>query len=235
MAERRTVDPTARPTPPTVDFDHHNPSSTNRHDEWAKLRACPVAHNSRFGGFWVVSGYDEVATVSRDSETFSSRHCAEAEDGIEWLGIAGMPRGRHPDCGHRRGRGGLHIALRRVLNPHLVPAAVDRLEPRMEAIADWFLDQHVESGRIDLVLDYANPVPAMVTMELVGLPADNWHHYAELFHATIAHAPRSPEYQAAVANMPAMLAELAGEVADRREQPRKDLLTALSLEVDVGR
>ena len=64
-------------------------------------------------------------------------------------------------------------------------------------------------------------------MELVGLPPDNWRHYADLFHGTIAHAPRSPEFRAAVANVPAMLAELAGEVADRRAAPRDDLLSAL--------
>jgi cytochrome P450 len=82
------------------------------------------------------------------------------------------------------------------------------------------------------VLDYANPVPAVFTMELVGLPPGNWHRYAELFHGTIAHAPRSPEFAAAIANIPAMLAELATEVADRRVAPRDDLLTAL-VEMDV--
>jgi cytochrome P450 len=244
MAERRTVDPTTHdlstgdsPTgdPPMVDFDHHSPEfHRDRHARWAALRACPVAHNPRFGGFWVVSGYDEVATVARDADTYSSRHERHADDGIDYLGIAGIPRSPAiPTAGIAEVEGALHAALRRVLNPFLVPAAIERLAPRMEATADWFLDRHIASGRIDLVLDYANPVPAVFTMELVGLPADNWHHYAELFHGTIAHAPRSPEYQAAVANVPAMLAELAAEVADRRAQPRDDLLTALvAMEVD---
>jgi cytochrome P450 len=231
MTEGRTVDP------PTVDFDHHSAEfHRDRHARWAAMRACPVAHNPRFGGFWVVSGYDEVATVARDAETYSSRHERSADDGIDYLGIAGIPRGAAiPTAGIAEVEGGVHAALRRVLNPFLVPAAIAQLAPRMEATADWFLDRHIESGRIDLVLDYANPVPAVFTMDLVGLPADNWHHYAELFHGTIAHVPRSPEYQAAVANVPAMLAELAAEVADRRAQPRDDLLTALvAMEVDIA-
>jgi len=223
MTDGRTADS------PTVDFDHHSPEfHRDRHARWAAMRACPVAHNPRFGGFWVISGYDEVATVARDADTYSSRHDRDAGDGIDYLGIAGIPRGPAiPTAGIAEVEGDLHAALRRVLNPFLVPAAIARLAPRMEATADWFLDRHIESGRIDLVLDYANPVPAVFTMELVGLPADGWHHYAELFHGTVAHAPRSPEFAAAVANIPAMLAELAEEVAERRAAPRDDLLTAL--------
>ena len=243
--EGRTVDPAATdpPTvdppaddPPTFDFDHHSPEfHRDRHARWAELRACPVAHNPRFGGFWVVSGYDEVATVARDADTYSSRHERDADDGVDYLGIAGIPRGAIPTAGIAEVEGALHAALRRVMNPYLVPAAIARLAPRMEDTADWFLDRVIDTGRIDLVLDYANPVPAVFTMELVGLPVDNWRHYADLFHGTIAHAPRSPEFRAAVANVPAMLAELAGEVADRRAAPRDDLLTALvTMTVDAG-
>ena len=243
--EGRTVDPAATDPPsvdpppddpPTFDFDHHSPEfHRDRHARWAELRACPVAHNPRFGGFWVVSGYDEVATVARDADTYSSRHERDADDGVDYLGIAGIPRGAIPTAGIAEVEGALHAALRRVMNPYLVPAAIARLAPRMEDTADWFLDRVIDTGRIDLVLDYANPVPAVFTMELVGLPVDNWRHYADLFHGTIAHAPRSPEFRAAVANVPAMLAELAGEVADRRAAPRDDLLTALvTMTVDDG-
>ncbi len=57
---------------PIVDFDHHSQEfHQNRHGEWAELRRCPVAFNPNFGGFWVVSGYDEVAAVSRLRSTAS--------------------------------------------------------------------------------------------------------------------------------------------------------------------
>ena len=76
----------------TVDFDHHDRAwHADRAERWRELRRCPVAFNERYGGFWVVSGYDEVATVSRDGETLSSRHAPEPEDGVHYLGIAGIP------------------------------------------------------------------------------------------------------------------------------------------------
>ena len=224
---------------PTVDFDHHSAEfHANRHAEWAALRStCPVAHNPRYGGFWVVSGYDGVAAVSRDGETFSSRYVRDADDGIDYLGITGVPRSKSvPTAGIAEVEGPVHLALRRVINPFLVPHAVERLEPLMAATATWFLDQRIESGAIDLVLDFANPVPAILTMELIGLPRASWQHYAELFHGTIAYRPGNPRFQEAVANIPTMLAELNEEVTARRKEPRDDLLTKIiEVEIEGGR
>lgn len=223
---------------PIVEFDHHSKEfHQNRHAEWSRLRTCPVAFNPRFGGFWVVSGYEEVATVSRDGETFSSRYVAESDDGIDYLGITGVPRAETmPTAGIAEVEGPVHQALRRVMNPFLVPNAVARMQPLMESVTTWFLDQRIEAGQMDLVLDLTNPVPAVLTMELVGLPLDGWQHYAELFHGTVAHGPGHPEFAQALANLPAMLSELGEAAAARRTSPRDDLLTALvDLRLDDGR
>jgi hypothetical protein len=234
---------------PAVDVDHHSDDfHRDRHARWAELRRCPVAWNPRYGGFWMVSGYDEVTAVARDAETFSSRHRRvprdrpTAADGdpagdIDFIGIAGIPRSRAvPTAGIAEVEGPVHAALRRVLNPYLVPPAVARLRPSMEALTTWFLDERIGSGTIDLVTDLANPVPAVVTLQLIGLPAANWRHHAELFHGMIAYEPDSPELQRALANLPSLMTELQSEVADRRRTPRDDLLTDLvELELDDGR
>jgi cytochrome P450 len=180
-----------------------------------------------------VSGYDEVATVSRDAETFTSRYGPEPDDGIDYLGIAGLPRGGIPPQGIAEVEGSRHGALRRVLNRFLAPPAIARLQPLMEATTTWFIDQRIETGGIDLVLDLANPVPAILTMELVGLPRDSWPRYAAVFHGTVSYRPGSPEYREAIANVPSMVAELQGEIDARRRQPGDDLLTQLvEMEVD---
>lgn len=218
----------------TVDFDHHDRAwHADRAERWRELRRCPVAFNERYGGFWVVSGYDEVAAVSRDGETFSSRHAPEPEDGIRYLGIAGIPRGKAiPTSGIAEVEGPTHTALRRVMNPFLVPNAVARMRPLMQAATTWFLDQRIERGAMDLVLDLANPVPAILTMALVGLPLDDWKAYADLFHGTIAHRPGDPEFDRAVANVPVMLTRLGEVAAERRAHPGDDVLSAL-VQADV--
>ncbi len=84
--------------------------------------------------------------------------------------------------------------------------------------------------------DFTSPVPAVLTMALIGLPLDDWRAYADLFHGTIAYGRDDPRFARAIAQLPSMLARLGEEAAARRDDPRDDLLTALvELEVDGRR
>lgn len=222
--------------PLVVDLDHYSKHFLeHRLAEWQKLRQTPVGYSDKYGGFWVVSGYEEVAQVSRDEATFSSFY--GEKDGVECKGIVGVPRKAGiPPAGIAEADTGLHQSLRRVLNPYLLPPAVDAMRPFVEDLTTWFIDQKIESGRMDVVLDVTNPVPAVVTMKLMGLPCDHWQHYAELFHATVAFRPSSDEYTQAISRVPEMMASLFEEVKARRSEPRDDMLTALvSLTDDDGR
>jgi len=220
-----------------VDFDPHDHGyRADRRAVWSDLRACPVAWSPRYGGFWVVSGYDEVARVARDEGTFSSVYRPGTPDGIEYVGVTGIPRARGiPPVGIAEAEAGLHAALRRLLNPHLLPPAVTALTPFMQDVAAWFLDRHVEDGHLDLVTDLTNPTTALTTLRIIGLPLDQWERYARVFHGTVAYAPDSPEHQRSLALIPDLVAELVGEVEDRRRSPRDDLLTELAgLRLDDG-
>jgi len=79
---------------------------------------------------------------------------------------------------------------------------------------------------MDLVLDYASPVPAILTMRLMGLPYDNWQLYANLFHSVMA-ASGGAEYEKAIAEVPAMLDGLLKFTAARRAEPGDDLTSFL--------
>ncbi len=221
-----------------VDFDHHSPSfHRQRHQVWADLRRrCPVAYNPRYGGFWVVSGYDEVARVARDAATFSSYYVAGGADGIDYVGITGIPRARGiPPAGIAEVEGPLHQALRRVLNAHLLPPAVGRLRPFMAAATTWFVDQVISRGSMDVVEDLTGPVAAATTLRLAGLPCSSWRRYAQMFHGTVAYRAGTPEHRAALAHVPAMVEELGAEAADRRRRPRADLISELAALAPEGR
>lgn len=228
----------APPGAAVVNFDHHDATfHEHRHERWQELRTCPVAFNPRYGGFWVVSGHEEVAQVSRDGDTFTSLYQRTSTDGIDYLGITGIPRLRGiPPAGIAEVEGPIHQALRRVINPYMLPLAVERLTPFIEAVTTWFIDRHIAAGHADLVLDVTNPVPAVLTMKTLGLPCDQWEHYAQLFHATVALRPGDSDYDQAMANVPTMIGGLLAEANLRRESPQADLLTDLvNLEVDGKR
>lgn len=219
-----------------VDFDHHDLTwLADRHAHNDELRALgPVVWNPRYGGFWYVVGYDEVAAVARDSTTFTPRYDPDGVAGVPAVGIMGVPRpAALPPAAIAEADGPRHQALRRLLNPHLLPPAVERDRPFMEATTRWFLDQRIADGSMDLVTDLASPVPAVMTMRLVGLPPTEWEAYAELFHGTLAYPPDSDEHRQAVARIPEVVAGLRQLIADRRRTPTGDLVSQLAhLEVD---
>src|ERR1035437_1827823 len=89
---------------------------------------------------------------------------------------------------------------------------------------------------MDMVLDFANPVPAVITMQLIGLPCDQWARYAEVFHGTVAYGTRTPQHRQALALILGMVTELVTAVEERKRKPRADILTELTrLRLDDGR
>jgi len=225
MTTRPDVTPDAR-----VDFDHHSDEfNLNQQTINADLRQkCPVAWNENYGGFWFLSSYDAVSQTARDDDTFSHKYEPNAPDGVDYQGEMGVPRPEgQPALGIGEVDGPYHLALRHALAPFFSPGAVEKMRPFMEQSAHWFLDQRITDGQMDLVLDYASPVPAILTMKLMGLPYDNWQLYANLFHSVMAVPQDSPEYAEAIAAVPAMMADVIEFAATRRAEARDDLTSFL--------
>jgi len=132
--------------------------------------------------------------------------------------------------------GPTHAALRRLLNPFMLPSAVAEYRPFIQQSATWLLDQKIADGAMDMVADFTNPVPAVLTMKMVGLPCDSWTYYAEVFHAHAAYALDSPEVAHALSLHDDMAAELLRSAQERRRDPKDDILSKLvALEVEEGR
>ncbi len=222
-----------------VDFDHHcDEFNLNELAVNAGLRRrCPVAWNENYGGFWFITGYDAVAHIARDGDTFAHKYEPDAADGVDYQGEMGVPRpAGQPVLGIGEVDGPYHQTLRRALAPVFSPGAVDKMRPFMAQSAQWFLDQRIADGQMDLVLDYASPVPAILTMKLMGLPYDNWQRYAHLFHSVMAAGQDSDEYAKAIAGVPAVMDGLLEFAAARRLEPRDDLTSLLvQLEFDGRR
>ena len=204
---------------PEVDLDHHSPSFAR--DPLAAVGAarasCPVGWSPHHGGFWALTRYDDVVRVLNDAAAFSSRHDLDPASPFKGVTIPPPPMCFIPvemDPPE-------FMAYRRLLNPMFSPAAVARLQPTMVAFTDWCIDQAVERGSMDLVYDLASPVPAMVTLELLGLPTDEWQRYATTFHDMAGYPPGSPQLEAAFASAAEITTDLTSLVTARRGSPQR--------------
>ena len=216
-------------------YDHHRPL-----DQWdpaathAQLRSsCPVAHTPAHDGYWVVTSHDLVRRCGRDPEAFSSEHDLDGTRlGKEFGGIAIPPQGHYRSIPSEIDGAAFH-QYRRLLLPWFTPAATAPWLPMIRAMVAEQLDRHLESGSIDLVLDLANPVPAMVTMVLVGLDAHQWENFAEPLHSLVAAPPHSPTWLAALEGIGHLRATLLDLVIARRRSPTHDVASVVvAAEID---
>lgn len=115
---------------------------------------------------WLVTGYDEARAVLADGTSYSNDLgqfvSQEGLDASEQIGGLGMTD--PPD----------HTTLRRYLTPEFTKRRLARLEPRIADIVRARLDAMEAAGpEVDLVDQFAFPVPFEVICELLGLPVDD--------------------------------------------------------------
>jgi len=173
---------------------------------------------------WLVLDYDGVKQVLTDHATFSSAVPAPEH----WFLFQDPPR---------------HTKLRGLISKAFTPRVVANLEPRIRELSRDLLDRVVERGEMDLVADYAVPLPMWVIAEMLGIADAGWARFKRwsdaILRLSYARSGGTEAddalggYLAVTSEMDAYLAEA---LAQRRAAPRDDLLTRLAeAEVDGER
>jgi cytochrome P450 len=123
-----------------------------------------------------------------------------------------------------------HTRLRRLIQGVFSRKRVDAMVPMVDRIATGLLDGLRERETIDVVQDFAFPLPIMVICELLGFPAEDRHSYRAWSTAILTRGS-GMSFEQATAEMNAYLLEL---MAARRVAPREDILTELVRARDAG-
>ncbi|MEZ5924037.1 MAG: cytochrome P450 [Hyphomicrobiaceae bacterium] len=211
---------------------------------FAELRAKPgLAWNAIGGnpddGFWAVGRFEEVATVSRDPETYSS-----AVGHIQIYNIdedALTARASMIDMDPPE-----HTRLRRLVNPHFLPRNIKAYVPFIEARVTALLDRIQANGGGDWVREMAKPIPISVICDMLGVPESDHDYMIELTDYLVAGTSSKPLDPNAYGNTTPLrllpfnspaahgLSEYALALGrKRRADPKDDLVTKLvTVEVD---
>jgi unspecific monooxygenase len=122
-----------------------------------------------------------------------------------------------------------HTRLRRPVASAFARGHVERLRPRVRALANQLLDE-VEGEDFDLIGAYAEPLPVLVIAELLGVPASYAHSLRDWSQAIVKMYEPAPS-QAVVDNAVSGATDFAGLVrellAERRANPADDLMSDL--------
>lgn len=195
------------------------------HDQFAWLREhAPVhRHDEPDGpGFWVVSRYDDVKTIGRDHERFSSSPTIMIGDPAPGSGAA---MGDHVMM--LMADPPVHTRMRRLVSKEFTPRASAALRPRIAQLATQIVDQVIGDGQCDLVTDLAGEMPSFVIADVLGIPlADGreLYHHTEALHASDeVVVPQDRE-----AAFAAMFAYSQQVYAAKRDHPADDLASLLA-------
>ncbi len=192
---------------------------------------------------WIVSRYDDVlAGLRQDGRQFSV--AGQFGSHLDALPEAVQPRfqpiKQHFSVGLLHSDPPDHTRLRSLINQAFTPRVVKEMRPRIEATVNELLDAVEGAGRMDVIRDFAFPLPAIVTANVVGMPPGDRHQFKQ-WSDDIAAFSASNRLTVEVAehaqsSLLAVRAYLLDIAAQRREQPRDDLISRLvSPEAEDGR
>jgi cytochrome P450 len=149
---------------------------------YARLRTEDPVHWDPFLHAWVVTRYADVLMVL---QSFSAK-CAPAPQRLEAMGLSTLERiGQIMVLQHLFMDPPDHAPLRAVCSQAFTPHRVERLRARIQQIVNSLLEQHLTLGRIELMADLANPLPALVSAEILGLPPSD-HEQLKAWSADFA-------------------------------------------------
>ncbi len=176
---------------------------------------------------WYVTRYDDVLTVLRDNDRFVKdiRHTMLPEERPS--------SGRHSSIQQRINENMLfsdppdHTRLRALVTQAFTPRRVEKMQDQVQQIADDLLDQAALQGKMDVIADYALPLPVIVICEMLGIPKADRDMVSTWSQSIISPGSRGLNYRERKRQMRAFVAYLGEMFARRNLDPQDDLVTAL--------
>ncbi len=123
-----------------------------------------------------------------------------------------------------------HTRLRNLASKAFTPRMVERLRPRIESISTDLVDRLGREREVDLIADFAYPLPVIVIAEMLGVPARDRAQFQEWSAVLVKGLDPfvdAATYEAVFDARDALVDYLRGIVAERRQEPRDDLITGM--------
>jgi hypothetical protein len=200
----------------------------------------PVHWSDSIGG-WVVTRYEDIITTFRDVCRYSNE--GRLARAVEYLPSETRAKFQTFEE-HYRTKGLLHsdppdhTRLRALVTKALTVTIVEAMRPRIQQIVDDALDKVEGRREMDVISDLAIVLPFTVLAEILGTPSADQHLFKDWADSLLAFqgVNKPGEHildrsQTALIEIKEYLSQL---VAERRRQPREDLISKLVLAESEG-
>ena len=204
-----------------------------------------VADDQRIvGGLFSPEALADPAPVYRSVDVPGCRHAVAAEMlkdprfGPPLLDVASSPEAMWAMFGRwlLNLDGERHHAMRRRFSRIFTPGRVEQYREAIEAKAEDLLDTVIDTGRMDLVTDYAKPLPFSIITSVLGVPEGRRPWLAERLLALNTGFARQhdPDCVRVASAATTEMLDYFGELLDERvAEPQDDLLSILATDAPV--
>ncbi|OGO57525.1 MAG: hypothetical protein A2V85_13480 [Chloroflexi bacterium RBG_16_72_14] len=211
-----------------MSFDHHDPQFVRDPESvFGPIREeHPLLHSDLYGGFWLITRYDDVVAAALDHESFTSAV----------VGTTVIPPSQprdHPLLPIELDPPE-HTRYRALVNPLFAKPRIDVMRPELDALATRLLEPIARNGGGDVMAEFAHPMSLGSLARLMNLPEEDEERWFDWVERMFSSALLDKDDQArAVRDAEAYI---DGLIADRRREPRDDFLgTLLEAEVEGHR
>ena len=206
---------------------------------YARLRArMPVQRITLSGKqtAWLVTRYDDVLEMLKGKHFAKDRLNAlppEQTAKQPWVPKFVKPLMRNmldvdaPD----------HTRLKALVHMAFTPRIIERMEQRIQSLADELLDKALSRGQMDLIRDYALPIPTTIIAEMLGVPAKDNHKFTRWSSAIVAiesPSPRIWDMAKALPHLVAFLKYIRRLIRAQAAAPQDNLIGALVQAEEAG-
>lgn len=181
---------------------------------------------------WLIARYEDVAALFRDERFVKNRRSAMTSEQLRkmpWVPPIFRPLERNmldldpPE----------HTRLRALVHKAFTPNLIGKMRDRIQILAEELLDAVSHKGEMDLISDYALPLPMTIITEILGVPPRDHHKFHKWSKAVVSLT--SPKATLRVIPSVWMFIRYLRQFFKmRRLDPRDDLATALIQAEEAG-
>ena len=182
---------------------------------------------------WLITRYEDVLAVLKNERFGKDRLRAKTSEQIKkqpWMPNMFRPLTRNmldldaPD----------HTRLRGLVQKAFMPRLIENMGERIQALSDELINAAQARGRMDLVHDYALPIPTTVIAEMLGVPAKDRHRFHRWSAGIVSSNSSRWGTLKAIPNVMAFVGYIRSLIETKRGSPCDDLLTALVKTEEAG-
>lgn len=212
---------------------------TSTHETYARMRTeSPVHRQPGLDGetlIWFVTRYDDVVAVLTDKRFVVDAKLALTEEEIRELEAeSDLPNDERVTTNLLAMDGDDHRRLRQLVTKAFTPRMVEQLRPRIHEIADELIGRVQAHGSMELVDDFAFPLPITVIAELLGIPAEHRDRFRTWSNTFILPPVTDELREQSRQHTDEFVAYLDDLFAKRRAEPTDDLVSALVRAEELG-